>query len=90
MPGISAFRFNLRVALIALIFVLLLLPPLLNALPAGHPLRVSDFVVAVTGKWICYAILALSIDLAWGCKGRAHAEQCRAAREAVAENICHH
>ena len=69
MPGISAFRFNLRVALIALIFVLLLLPPLLNALPAGHPLRVSDFVVAVTGKWICYAILALSIDLAWGYAG---------------------
>jgi urea transport system permease protein len=69
MPGISAFRFNLRIALLALIFVLLLLPPLLNALPAGHPLRVSDFVVAVTGKWICYAILALSIDLAWGYAG---------------------
>ena len=69
MPGISAFRFNLRIALLALIFVLLLLPPLLNALPAGHQLRVSDFVVAVTGKWICYAILALSIDLAWGYAG---------------------
>ena len=25
----------------------------------------------------------------WGCQSRAHAEQCRAAREAVAENICH-
>ena len=50
MPGISSLRFNLRLALIVLIFVLLLLPPLLNALPAGHPLRVSDFVVAVTGK----------------------------------------
>jgi urea transport system permease protein len=25
--------------------------------------------VAVTGKWICYAILALSIDLAWGYAG---------------------
>jgi urea transport system permease protein len=69
MPGISSLRFNLRLALIALIFVLLILPPLLNALPAGHPLRVSDFVVAVTGKWICYAILALSIDLAWGYAG---------------------
>lgn len=69
MPGISAFRLNLRIALLALIFVLLLLPPLLNALPATHPLYVSDFVVAVTGKWICYAILALSIDLAWGYAG---------------------
>ena len=69
MPGISSLRFNLRLGLVALIFVLLLLPPVLNALPAGHPLRVSDFVVAVTGKWICYAILALSIDLAWGYAG---------------------
>jgi len=69
MPGISAFRLNLRIALLVLIFVLLLLPPLLNALPATHPLYVSDFVVAVTGKWICYAVLALSIDLAWGYAG---------------------
>jgi urea transport system permease protein len=69
MTGISAFRFNLRLGLVVLIFVLLLLPPLLNTLPAGHPLRVSDFVVSVTGKWICYAILALSIDLAWGYAG---------------------
>ena len=69
MQGLSSLRFNLRFALLALILVLLLLPPILNALPVGHPLRISDFVVAVTGKWICYAILALSIDLAWGYAG---------------------
>ncbi|WP_437164640.1 urea ABC transporter permease subunit UrtC [Falsiroseomonas sp. E2-1-a20] len=43
--------------------------PLLNLLPAAHPLHVSDFLVSITGKWICYAILALSLDLAWGYAG---------------------
>ena len=40
--------------------------PLFNRLPADSPLYLSDFVVTVAGKWICYAILALSIDLIWG------------------------
>ncbi|MBR0672255.1 urea ABC transporter permease subunit UrtC [Neoroseomonas soli] len=48
---------------------LLALLPALNALPTDHALHVSDFIVSVTGKWICYAILALSLDLAWGYAG---------------------
>jgi urea transport system permease protein len=40
--------------------------PLLNRLPADSTFYVSDFVVTVVGKWICYAILALAIDLIWG------------------------
>jgi len=48
---------------------LLALLPLLNLLPAGSALAVSDFTVAVTGKWICYAVLALGIGLAWGQAG---------------------
>ncbi|WP_456315594.1 urea ABC transporter permease subunit UrtC [Roseococcus suduntuyensis] len=43
--------------------------PAFNALPADHPLHVPDFLVSVVGKWICYAILALAIDLAWGYAG---------------------
>ena len=49
--------------------VLLALVPLLNLLPAGHPLHVSDFLVSVMGKWLCYGILALALDLAWGYAG---------------------
>jgi urea transport system permease protein len=61
-------RLGLRAAAVAAILLLAALP-LLNRLPAEHALHVSDFVVSVTGKWICYAILALAIDLAWGYAG---------------------
>ncbi|MBU8545987.1 urea ABC transporter permease subunit UrtC [Roseomonas sp. ROY-5-3] len=61
-------RLGLRAGLA--IFVLLLgIMPLLNLLPVTNPLHVSDFLVSITGKWICYAILALSLDLAWGYAG---------------------
>jgi urea transport system permease protein len=48
---------------------LLAMLPVLNRLPPDAALHVSDFVVSVSGKWICYAILALAIDLAWGFAG---------------------
>ncbi|HWL80875.1 MAG TPA: urea ABC transporter permease subunit UrtC [Roseomonas sp.] len=48
---------------------LLALLPVLNRMPAESALYVSDFVVSVSGKWICYAVLALAIDLAWGYAG---------------------
>ena len=51
-------RLGLRGALVGAVVVLAALP-LLNLLPQAHPLHVSDFTVSVTGKWICYAILAL-------------------------------
>jgi urea transport system permease protein len=37
--------------------------------PATSPVHVSDFVVSVAGKYLCYAILALAIDLVWGYAG---------------------
>jgi urea transport system permease protein len=44
--------------------------PVLNLLvPPGSPLHVSTYLVALFGKYICYAILALSIDLIWGYAG---------------------
>jgi urea transport system permease protein len=44
--------------------------PVLNLLvPAASPLHVSTYLVALFGKYICYAILALSIDLIWGYAG---------------------
>ena len=65
--GIPA-RQMLRGAILIAILLLALLP-ILNHLPADSAFRVSDFTVAVTGKWICYAVLALAIDLAWGYAG---------------------
>ena len=57
-----------RAILLACICTLAALP-LLNMLPTDNPLHVSDFIITIVGKWLCYAILALSIDLAWGYAG---------------------
>lgn len=35
-------------------------------LPEDHALHVSTYVVSLLGKYLCYALLALSIDLVWG------------------------
>src|SRR5205823_11179808 len=50
--------------------VLLALVPVLNR-GVGHasPLAVPDYLVPLLGKYLCYAILALSLDLVWGYAG---------------------
>jgi urea transport system permease protein len=41
--------------------------PLLNlVVPAAWPVHVSTYAVTLLGKYACYALLALSIDLIWG------------------------
>jgi urea transport system permease protein len=41
--------------------------PLSNLLlPAGSVFQVPTYLVALFGKYVCYAILALAIDLIWG------------------------
>jgi urea transport system permease protein len=46
-----------------------LVPVLHLVVPAGSPLHVSDFVVAVAGKIACYATVAVALDLIWGYAG---------------------
>jgi urea transport system permease protein len=36
------------------------------ALPVTSPLHVPDWVVALLGKYLCYALLAIALDLVWG------------------------
>jgi urea transport system permease protein len=44
--------------------------PVLNlAVPPSSELHVPTYVVALFGKYLCYALLALSIDLIWGYGG---------------------
>ncbi|MCO5118800.1 MAG: urea ABC transporter permease subunit UrtC [Burkholderiaceae bacterium] len=38
-------------------------------MPADHPLHLSDYAVSLVGKILCYAIVALAIDLVWGYAG---------------------
>jgi len=50
--------------------VLIVVVPLLNALPAsGAAVRLPDYLIPLFGKYACYAILALSLDLIWGYAG---------------------
>jgi urea transport system permease protein len=50
--------------------VLLLALPLLNALPAPDSAwYLPDYLMPLFGKYACYAILALSLDLIWGYAG---------------------
>src|SRR3984957_2903277 len=50
--------------------VLLVILPSLNAFtPVGSFLHVSDFSINLYGKYLCYAILAISVDMLWGYTG---------------------
>lgn len=50
--------------------ILLVALPSLNAFtPEGSFLHVSNFTINLYGKYLCYAILAISVDLLWGYVG---------------------
>ena len=36
------------------------------AFPPGSPLHVSTYTITLLGKYLCYALLALSVDVIWG------------------------
>src|SRR3569833_205009 len=36
------------------------------AVPEGSPLHVSTYTVTLLGKYLCYALLAIALDLVWG------------------------
>jgi urea transport system permease protein len=53
--------------IVALLVGSALLLPLMNlALPAESPLAVSTYSLSLLGKYLCFAMLALSLDLVWG------------------------
>ncbi len=52
----------LAIMLVALIYV----PVASLILPSTSPFHVAPFAVALLGKYVCYAILAVSLDLVWG------------------------
>jgi urea transport system permease protein len=43
------------------------LVPVLNlSLPPASPMHVPTYIVSLLGKYLCYGLLALSVDLIWG------------------------
>jgi urea transport system permease protein len=55
--------------LIAVVLIAILVPVLNLAVPASSSFYIPTYLVALFGKYACYALLALSIDLIWGFAG---------------------
>ncbi len=52
---------------VGLLGAVAIVAPLLNlAVPESSPFHLSSYVVGLVGKYLCYAILATSVDLIWG------------------------
>src|SRR5688572_33507796 len=66
-PASSGFskRLKIEVGVVAVIAVfLIVIFPLLNSYGV-----VSNFTINLWGKYLCYALLAISVDLLWGYTG---------------------
>ncbi len=55
--------------LVVVLLAAAILVPILNGLPSSSPFFLSNYVVSLFGKYLCFALLALSVDLVWGFSG---------------------
>lgn len=60
---------RLSLSLGVVITVLLLALPFCALLPATHPLAISTYTLTLVGKILCYAVVAVALDLVWGYAG---------------------
>jgi len=59
----------LTVVVLGAVLAILIAMPLLHLLPAENALHVSAYTLTLVGKILCYAIVALALDLVWGYAG---------------------
>jgi urea transport system permease protein len=57
---------KIAAAIILIVCAGLVLPGLNLYLPASSPFHVPTYMIALTGKYVTYALLALALDLVWG------------------------
>ncbi len=56
--------------ILSVLLVLTIVLPYLNlAFPESHPWHFSTYQLNLFGKYLCYALLAMSVDLVWGYMG---------------------
>ncbi len=54
-------------SLVGLLLAAAIAVPILNQLvPASSPFHVSTYLLTLIGKYLCYAMLAMAVDLVWG------------------------
>lgn len=54
---------SLLLGMVTLIALIVL--PFLALLPADHPLAISTYTLTLIGKILCYAVVAIALDLVW-------------------------
>ncbi|MEX0955870.1 MAG: urea ABC transporter permease subunit UrtC [Rhizobiaceae bacterium] len=52
--------------MLVLVALAILVPVLHLAVPRGSAFHIPSYAVALFGKYLCYALLALALDLVWG------------------------
>jgi len=58
------------IAIVGCAFVALVVIPCLNAyVPESSALHISNFSINLWGRYFCYAVLAIAVDLLWGYTG---------------------
>jgi urea transport system permease protein len=62
-------KFEVWATVLAVVAAVVVLPCLNAFVPAASALHVSDFAINLYGKYLSYAILAISVDLLWGYTG---------------------
>lgn len=68
-PSSRPISFLDRWIVIALLLCLVVVPVMSLWFPPGHPLHLGVFNVTQLGKFLCLALLAVSVDLVWGYLG---------------------
>jgi urea transport system permease protein len=58
-----------KILTVVVIFFAIVVPALNLLTPVDSVLHVSTYTVTLLGKYLCYALLALSVDLVWGYLG---------------------
>ena len=57
---------RIAITIVILLAIAVVVPVLNIALPPDSALHVPSYAVALVGKYLCYALLALALDLVWG------------------------
>ena len=53
--------------LLGILAAMIVVVPVLNLMvPADSPFHVSTYAVTLMGRYLCFALLALALDLVWG------------------------
>lgn len=63
--------------------------PVLNLLvPPDNPLHLTAYTVTLIGKYLCYALLAVAVDLVWGYMGILSLGHAAFSRSAATASAC--